>query len=363
MTEWSNVLDCKSSALVATEVRILPGAPMFSKSFYIVLVCIGALFVGFLFFLHLPEVQSYIQSLQNQQLEQEEDLENFLADQETDRTPCTATPAAGVFSDVVVPAGKKLYTNEEVGFRFIYPSSLSIKETIETEDWSVGTCVYSSRVRINGRGWELVLNATRGGFATGREGFNQTRTIPLSTQDGHEFSLLVDDVCEYSEHGDCGYSGSLEKDGISFLIYSSQLASLDGINQLPFKEIPEISEILSTLETVQNFDDPYGSLTLIGFENSPDVFKKLIEHISKYRDPIAPDSDLNTIELKKYRHVVWTTNCLTFATTFNEYCQKGTIPGYEVLLSVDGDIQIWQIAEDGVRIQGNGTVDLEEINW
>ena len=31
MTEWSNVLDCKSSALVATEVRILPGAPQINE--------------------------------------------------------------------------------------------------------------------------------------------------------------------------------------------------------------------------------------------------------------------------------------------------------------------------------------------
>ncbi len=174
-------------------------------------------------------------------------------DQETD-APFSCTDAqkpSADFSAADIPAGWKLYVNEEIGFRFAYPADIRIESQTGTTNFSAdGSCVYAGGVRLIADRWEAGLNATRGDYATGREGFNGTREVSFDTKKGTTGSILVDPVCgaegDPAWGPDCGHWVTFEENGINFLFSSSPKEYV----QSDFDAMPDFAAVLSTIETL-----------------------------------------------------------------------------------------------------------------
>ena len=88
-----------------------------------------------------------------------------------------------------------------------------------------------------------------------------------------------------------------------------------------------------------------------GFDEAPQAVMGIKETIKKDNETdrrIGPDTYINEVRLIDSEKVIWPDSCLTFwVGTMPSDCEQGTYPGYDVLLSVDGDLQHWKVTEDG----------------
>jgi hypothetical protein len=88
-----------------------------------------------------------------------------------------------------------------------------------------------------------------------------------------------------------------------------------------------------------------------GFDDVPKAVADIKETIRKDNETeqrIGPDTYINEVRLISSEKIVWPTTCLTFwLDTLPPDCEQGTYPGYDVFLSVDGDLQHWKVTEQG----------------
>ncbi|QQR82208.1 hypothetical protein IPJ70_02905 [Candidatus Campbellbacteria bacterium] len=104
-------------------------------------------------------------------------------------------------------------------------------------------------------------------------------------------------------------------------------------------------EISSSVDT----NEP-GEILFSGFENEPDAVKGIQETVRKDNENegrIGPGSYIRSVQLVSSEKIVWPNDCLTFWTeTMPSSCVGGVYPGYDVFVSVDGELQHWKVSED-----------------
>lgn len=118
-------------------------------------------------------------------------------------------------------------------------------------------------------------------------------------------------------------------------------------------DLPQASSTQSLSEGAQGDWSYYPEgIQLRSFSRAPRVFASLIAHIVKYADQISPAPKLSEIELISFEAATWSNSCLVPVTN-EPQCEKGTYPGYRVMLKIDGEVQEWRISTDGKLIEGS----------
>ncbi|MBP9771515.1 MAG: hypothetical protein KBD16_01135 [Candidatus Pacebacteria bacterium] len=290
-------------------------------------------------------------------------------DTEIEKRSCTdAEKPTATFANNDAPRGWNIYTNEEIGFRFFYPPGITIvPETYMTDYSEDGTCVYAGSVRFIADTWEAGLHVTRGDYAGGREGFNDTQEISFTTKNGTPVTLMIDSQCGIESDSDwgsdCGHDTAFTENGIYFLFGSFPKNYL----QSGFESMPDFKEIFSTLETLPLPGTYINNVRLVGFEGAPDALfdsaRKLAIGYASDSVAIAPDPHLDEIRLIKFREVEWTNSCFTEVNVLPDRCTDGVYSGHEAVLKLDGEYQLWRETKDGKIGDIAGNVDLGSISW